>query len=166
LTFFAAIILKLPCKVTFHQFRKISADLRRSAPGHQHWPELAPWAEQLQAQWPPAIAGCHRLLLDDGRITLDLWFGDINDADHELDDSLNQQVDAWFLDGLPRRKIRTCGHQICSGQWRAWPTGRHAGHLYLRRFCPPRPAGSGLYHAENKGFGRKREMLTGEMARR
>ena len=46
---------------------------------HQRWPGLAHWAEQLQAQWPPPIGGCHRLILDDGRVTLDLWLGDIND---------------------------------------------------------------------------------------
>ncbi len=72
---FAVIILKLPCKDYISSVSKISADLRRFTAAHQHWPELAPWAEQLQAQWPQAIAGCHRLLLDDGRITLDLWFG-------------------------------------------------------------------------------------------
>lgn len=58
---------------------------------HQHWPELAPWAEQLQAQWPMPLPGCHRLLLDAGRVTLDLWFGDINELTSQLDDSLNQK---------------------------------------------------------------------------
>lgn len=71
---------------------------------HQHWPELAPWAEQLQAQWPMPLPGCHRLLLDEGRVTLDLWFGDINELTSKLDDSLNQKVDAWFLDGFAPAK--------------------------------------------------------------
>ena len=30
------------------------------------------------------------LLLDDGRVTLDIWLGDINDLTDRLDDSLNQ----------------------------------------------------------------------------
>ncbi|MDK6350990.1 MnmC family methyltransferase, partial [Bifidobacterium scardovii] len=67
-------------------------------------PELAPWAEQLQAQWPLPLPGCHRLLLDEGRVTLDLWFGDINELTSQLDDSLNQKVDAWFLDGFAPAK--------------------------------------------------------------
>jgi tRNA 5-methylaminomethyl-2-thiouridine biosynthesis bifunctional protein len=33
-----------------------------------------------------------------------LWFGDINELTNELDDSLNQQVDAWFLDGFAPAK--------------------------------------------------------------
>jgi tRNA 5-methylaminomethyl-2-thiouridine biosynthesis bifunctional protein len=35
--------------ISFEKFPLTSADLRLA---HQHWPELAPWAEQLQAQWP------------------------------------------------------------------------------------------------------------------
>ncbi|MCZ5362247.1 MnmC family methyltransferase [Escherichia coli] len=40
------------------------------------------------------LPGCHRLLLDEGHVTLDLWFGDINELTSQLDDSLNQKVDA------------------------------------------------------------------------
>lgn len=50
------------------------------------------------------LPGCHRLLLDEGRVTLDLWFGDINELTSQLDDSLNQKVDAWFLDGFAPAK--------------------------------------------------------------
>ena len=61
--------------ISFEKFPLKAEDLRLA---HQRWPELATWAEQLQAQWPLPIAGCHRLLLAEGRITLDLWFGDVN----------------------------------------------------------------------------------------
>lgn len=87
--------------ISFEKFPLTRADL---ALAHQHWPELAPWAEQLQAQWPLPLPGCHRLLLDEGRVTLDLWFGDINELTSQLDDSLNQKVDAWFLDGFAPAK--------------------------------------------------------------
>lgn len=46
--------------ISFEKFPLTRADL---ALAHQHWPELAPWAEQLQAQWPMPLPGCHRLLL-------------------------------------------------------------------------------------------------------
>ncbi|XOL95446.1 tRNA (5-methylaminomethyl-2-thiouridine)(34)-methyltransferase MnmD [Enterobacter hormaechei] len=91
-------------KITFHQFRKFPLTAHDLRLAHQRWPELAHWAEQLQAQWPPAIGGCHRLILDDGRVTLDLWLGDINDLTDKLDDSMHQKVDAWFLDGFAPAK--------------------------------------------------------------
>lgn len=87
--------------ISFEKFPLTAHDLRLA---HQRWPELTHWAEQLQAQWPPAIGGCHRLILDDGRVTLDLWLGDINDLTDKLDDSMNQKVDAWFLDGFAPAK--------------------------------------------------------------
>ncbi|MDI8750830.1 bifunctional tRNA (5-methylaminomethyl-2-thiouridine)(34)-methyltransferase MnmD/FAD-dependent 5-carboxymethylaminomethyl-2-thiouridine(34) oxidoreductase MnmC, partial [Salmonella enterica subsp. enterica serovar Montevideo] len=52
--------------ISFEKFPLTRDDL---ALAHQYWPELAPWAEQLQAQWPLPLPGCHRLLLDRGRVT-------------------------------------------------------------------------------------------------
>ncbi|STW80128.1 5-methylaminomethyl-2-thiouridine-forming enzyme mnmC [Klebsiella michiganensis] len=147
--------------ISFEKFPLKAEDLRLA---HQRWPELATWAEQLQAQWPLPIAGCHRLLLDEGRVTLDLWFGDINELTNELDDSLNQQVDAWFLDGFAPAKNpgHVDGGAVC-GDGSSGKTGGTPGHLHLRRLCAPRPAGGRFSMQKRKGFGRKREMLTGEM---
>ncbi len=131
--------------ISFEKYPLKAEDLR---PAHQRWPELAPWAQQLQAQWPSAFGGCHRLLLDGGRVTLDLWFGDINELTRELDDSLNQQVDARFLDGFaPAKNPDMWTQDLFSAMARLGATRRDAGHLYLRRFCPPWPAGGRLYHA-------------------
>ncbi|MEA7614564.1 intracellular growth attenuator family protein, partial [Salmonella enterica subsp. enterica serovar Anatum] len=40
--------------ISFEKFPLTRDDL---ALAHQHWPELAPWAEQLQAQWPLPLPG-------------------------------------------------------------------------------------------------------------
>ena len=50
------------------------------------------------------LAGCHRLLLDEGRVTLDLWFGDINELTSKLDDSLNQKWMPGFWTVSRRQK--------------------------------------------------------------
>ncbi|WP_163922290.1 FAD-dependent 5-carboxymethylaminomethyl-2-thiouridine(34) oxidoreductase MnmC [Photobacterium sp. Alg240-V54] len=62
------------------------------------WPELAQFAEQLQAHYPPAVADCHRIVLENGRITLDLWFGDINQSMPQLWLGNDGLIDAWLLD--------------------------------------------------------------------
>jgi hypothetical protein len=107
-----------------------------------------PRGPRLQEQWPLPLAGCHRLLLDEGRVTLDLWFGDINELTSKLDDSLNQKVDAWFLDGFAPAKIRICGRQRCLTQWPVWLARRHAGDLHLSRLCASGIAGSRIYDAK------------------
>ncbi len=133
--------------ISFEKFPLTAHDLRLA---HQRWPELAHWAEQLQTQWPPAIGGCHRLILDDGRVTLDLWLGDINDLTDKLDDSMNQKVDAWFLDGFaPAKNPDMWSPHLFSAMARL-ARRRDACYLHLRGLCPSWVAGGGVYHAENQ----------------
>lgn len=73
------------------------ADLRRAL---ALWPELAPWAEQLQEQYVALHAGFQRLHLAGGRVVLTLLIGDALDMLPQLD----ARIDAWFLDGFAPSK--------------------------------------------------------------
>lgn len=64
------------------------------------WPELAPFAEQLLAQYIAIHQGFQRMVLDHGRVTLTLLIGDALEQLPQLD----AQVDAWFLDGFAPAK--------------------------------------------------------------
>ena len=72
-------------------------DLIRAAAAY---PELAGMAEALAAQWHGLLPGFHRLVFDDGRVTLTLCIGDVQP-------SLRAQrfeADSIFLDGFsPQR---------------------------------------------------------------
>ncbi|QXA48887.1 bifunctional tRNA (5-methylaminomethyl-2-thiouridine)(34)-methyltransferase MnmD/FAD-dependent 5-carboxymethylaminomethyl-2-thiouridine(34) oxidoreductase MnmC [Enterobacter cancerogenus] len=147
--------------ISFEKFPLTAGDL---ALAHQHWPELAPWAEQLQAQWPPAIGGCHRLLLDGGRVTLDLWLGDINTLTDSLDDSMNQQVDAWFLDGFaPAKNPDMWTPHLFSAMARLARPGATLATFTSAGFVRRGLQEAGFTMRKTKGFGRKRDMLVGEM---
>jgi len=62
------------------------------------WPELKPIADQLIAQYPHPIAGCHRLNFPEERFSLDLWLGDAHDVFPSM--AKTSSVNAWFLDGF------------------------------------------------------------------
>jgi len=62
------------------------------------WPELKPIANQLIAQYPHPIAGCHRLSFPEERFSLDLWLGDAHDVFPSM--AKTSSVNAWFLDGF------------------------------------------------------------------
>ncbi|MGX8942042.1 bifunctional tRNA (5-methylaminomethyl-2-thiouridine)(34)-methyltransferase MnmD/FAD-dependent 5-carboxymethylaminomethyl-2-thiouridine(34) oxidoreductase MnmC [Symbiopectobacterium sp. Eva_TO] len=145
--------------ISFEKFPLRVADLEQA---HAHWPTLGPYAEALRQAWPSELPGCHRLILADGAITLDLWFGDINDLLPTLDDSLTHQVDAWFLDGFAPSKnpdmwtdnLFHAMARLCRAQG-TFATFTAAG--FVRR---------GLQQAcfdveKIKGYGQKREMLRG-----
>jgi tRNA 5-methylaminomethyl-2-thiouridine biosynthesis bifunctional protein len=147
--------------ISFEKFPLKAGDLRLA---HAHWPELAPWAEQLQTQWPLPVVGCHRLLLDGGRITLDVWFGDINTLTGTLDDTLNQKVDAWFLDGFaPAKNPDMWTPALFSAMARLSRPGGTLATFTSAGFVRRGLQDAGFTMQKRKGFGRKREMLTGEM---
>ncbi|MCX8956658.1 bifunctional tRNA (5-methylaminomethyl-2-thiouridine)(34)-methyltransferase MnmD/FAD-dependent 5-carboxymethylaminomethyl-2-thiouridine(34) oxidoreductase MnmC [Erwinia psidii] len=132
------------------------------ASAHANWPQLARFSAALREQWPAALRGCHRILLDGGRVTLDLWFGDINRLIDDIDDSLHQQVDAWFLDGFsPAKnpemwtpKLFSCMAKL-SREGGTLATFTSAG--FVRRGLQE----AGFVVTKRKGFGIKREMLCG-----
>ncbi|ERK11173.1 tRNA (5-methylaminomethyl-2-thiouridylate)-methyltransferase [Pantoea sp. AS-PWVM4] len=131
---------------------------------HAHWPELHPWAELLQQQWPAPLPGCQRLLFGGGEVTLDLWLGDINALIDTFDDSLHRQVDAWFLDGFAPAKnpeMWTAGLFAAMARM-ARPGGTLATFTsagFVRRGLQE----AGFHVSKRKGFGHKREMLTGQL---
>ena len=147
--------------ISFEKFPLTADDLRTA---HEHWPELALFAQQLQQQWPLPIAGCHRLLLDGGRVTLDLWFGDINELIPQLDDTLNNKVDAWFLDGFaPAKNPDMWTPQLFNAMARLARTGGTLATFTSAGFVRRGLIDAGFTMTKSKGFGRKREMLTGVM---
>ena len=113
---------------------------------------------------PLPFAGCHRLLLDEGRVTLDLWFGDINQLTNELDDSLNQQVDAWFLDGFaPAKNPDMWSQHLFSAMARLARPGATLATFTSAGFVRRGLQEAGFTMRKTKGFGRKRDMLVGTM---
>jgi len=148
--------------ISFEKFPLTPADL---ASAHAHWPELAPWAQQLQAQWPMALPGCQRVLLDDGRVTLDLWLGDINELVDTLDDTHNRQVDAWFLDGFaPSKNPDMWTPGLFAAMARLARPGGTLATFTSAGFVRRGLIDAGFNVVKRKGFGRKREMLTGALS--
>jgi tRNA 5-methylaminomethyl-2-thiouridine biosynthesis bifunctional protein len=61
---------------------------------------LACDARQLSRQFPPPVAGWHRLVFDEGRVRLSLWLGDAVAGLTDWCHAAGRAADAWFLDGF------------------------------------------------------------------
>lgn len=83
--------------VSVEKYPLNQADLQRAL---ALWPELAPYSEQLLAQYVALHPGFQRLVFAGGRIVLTLLIGDAL----ELLGQLDAKVDAWFLDGFAPAK--------------------------------------------------------------
>ena len=135
------------------------AELRRA---HAAWPALQPLSTALLRSYPVPIPGQHRIVLEDGRLTLDLVY---DDADHALEQwaqSPDIDVHAWLLDGFtPSRNPDMWTEKLygrmasLSRAGTTFATFTSAGHV--RRGL----AAAGFEVDKQAGFGGKREMLYG-----
>ena len=134
----------------------------------QRAPELAKLIEQLLANYPPLIAGCHRLNFIDDNITLDIWLGDAGDSLASLDTETaikRPYVDAWFLDGFAPSCNETLWAESIFTQMQRLSRPSTTAATYSCAGIVKRGLQThGFEINKVKGFGRKREMLTAVMA--
>lgn len=142
--------------ITTEKFPLSKTDLEQAL---SVWTELAGLSQQLIANYPPPLAGCHRLNWFDERLTIDLWLGD---ATSSLSQVTGQgKVDAWLLDGF----APSCNQELWSADLLAQIARLSKPHTTLATFSVAGAVKQGLKHhgftlAKRKGFGKKREMLT------
>lgn len=149
-------------------FRSLEAHpLSRSAMvrANAAWPELGRYSAALAAAWPPAMGGLHTLDFDGGRVRLQLYVGDVNEALAACGAAAHPELavaaDAWFLDGFaPARNpamwepavLRRVAALSRPGTTLATFTAASAVRTGL--------ADAGFAVERVPGFGRKREMLS------
>ncbi|KAB8312177.1 bifunctional tRNA (5-methylaminomethyl-2-thiouridine)(34)-methyltransferase MnmD/FAD-dependent 5-carboxymethylaminomethyl-2-thiouridine(34) oxidoreductase MnmC [Erwinia endophytica] len=149
-------------RLHFISCEKFPLNVSDLAHAHARWPELENYAAALRKQWPVPLPGCHRLLLDGGRVTLDLWFGDINQLIHTFDDSLYRQVDAWFLDGFaPAKNPEMWTPELFTCMAKMARTGGTLATFTSAGVVRRGLQEAGFTISKRKGFGPKREMLFG-----
>jgi tRNA 5-methylaminomethyl-2-thiouridine biosynthesis bifunctional protein len=129
-----------------------------------NWPALASLAAALMDHYPGLLPGQHRVLLERGRITLDLWWEDVADALPDLASRGVALVDAWFLDGFaPACNASMWSRQVLQAAARlshpmaSFATFTAAGQV--RRNL----VDAGFEVERAPGFGRKRECLRGHI---
>ncbi|MGF1689027.1 bifunctional tRNA (5-methylaminomethyl-2-thiouridine)(34)-methyltransferase MnmD/FAD-dependent 5-carboxymethylaminomethyl-2-thiouridine(34) oxidoreductase MnmC [Photobacterium japonica] len=150
--------------ISFEKFPVTKDDLIKA---HQSWPDLADVAEKLHAHYPPAVADCHRLVLEDGMITLDLWFGDIKDCMPQVWTDTRGIVDAWFLDGFaPSKNPEMWSQTLFDGMAKLARTDCTVATFTAAGFVRRGLIDAGFSMSKVKGFGTKREMLAGHIADR
>ncbi len=135
------------------------ADLKRA---HGRWPQLEAVADELQQHYPSLCHGHHQRRLFAGRVELTLMLGDATEMYADLD----YRVDAWYLDGFAPHKNPAMWNddlfrQVArlSRQNTTFATFTAAGAVRRRLEAV------GFETQRPSGFGRKRNMLTGTMAR-
>ena len=128
-----------------------AADLVRAAPE-----ALQPLAAQLAAQWPPPLAGLHRMAFEDGALVLTLALGDAAETVPQL--ALG--ADAFFLDGFaPDRNPDMWSPPLIKALARLARPGATLATWCTARGVRDALAASGFAVERRAGYAHKREML-------
>ncbi|TBW59011.1 bifunctional tRNA (5-methylaminomethyl-2-thiouridine)(34)-methyltransferase MnmD/FAD-dependent 5-carboxymethylaminomethyl-2-thiouridine(34) oxidoreductase MnmC [Marinobacter halodurans] len=143
--------------ISVERFPLTRSDLRRAL---ALWPELEPLADALLVEYPPLVAGTHRLIFDGGRVRLTLYFGEAREAWQ----SLSFQANAWFLDGFapalnPDLWAETLIQSVAEHSQPGTTFATFTAVGAVRRALQAQ----GFTVRKVPGFGRKREMLSGEL---
>ena len=147
--------------ISFEKYPLKRADLAQAL---QAWPDLAHYSNQLLTHYPINLAGCHRLEFDNGRIILDLYFGDVQDSINNMSYSHSGVVDAWYLDGFaPSKNPDMWQQQLFELMVDISRSNATLATFTAAGFVRRGLAEAGFEMKKAKGFGRKREMLIGTL---
>lgn len=125
------------------------------------WPELSQLSEELLASYLVIQPGMQTLVLDQGRVQLTLLAGD---ACEQLA-TLDAQVDAWFLDGFaPAKNPQMWSQELFDLLARLSAPGATLATFTSAGFVRRGLQQAGFAMQRVPGFGRKREMLCGQLA--
>ena len=146
----------------FFSFEKYPLDDNELNQALALWPELQPQTKALLKKWHRRVPGWNRWSFEEGRVRLTLALGDVTEVMPELP---NGVIDAWFLDGFaPAKNPEMWSNEVLSGIAR---TSRHGATLatytsagWVRRGLQQ----AGFSVERVPGFGRKREMMRGEIS--
>ncbi|MGY4068192.1 bifunctional tRNA (5-methylaminomethyl-2-thiouridine)(34)-methyltransferase MnmD/FAD-dependent 5-carboxymethylaminomethyl-2-thiouridine(34) oxidoreductase MnmC [Aeromonas caviae] len=145
--------------ISVEKYPLTQADLRKALAA---WPELATLSQPLIDQWPLPVSGCHRLLFADGRIRLDLWFGDIKEMLPQVPHPTTGLVDAWYLDGFsPAKNPEMWTQDLFDDLARLARPDATLSTFTCAGFVRRGLIAAGFAMKKVKGHGSKREMLAG-----
>ncbi|MFM5342936.1 bifunctional tRNA (5-methylaminomethyl-2-thiouridine)(34)-methyltransferase MnmD/FAD-dependent 5-carboxymethylaminomethyl-2-thiouridine(34) oxidoreductase MnmC [Aeromonas veronii] len=146
--------------ISFEKYPLTQDDLRKALAA---WPELGHLSQDLVAQWPLPVSGCHRLHFAGGRIRLDLWFGDIKDMLPQVPHRAEGLVDAWYLDGFsPAKNPEMWTQELFDGLARLARPDSSIATFTCAGFVRRGLIAAGFAMKKVKGHGSKREMLVGD----
>lgn len=148
-------------RLHFVSFEKFPMTQEALALCHQQFPSLSHYANQLRAQYPTPTAGCHRLHFLGGKITLDLWFGDVNELITQIPSSEAGVVDAWFLDGFaPSKNPEMWTNNLFTQMFRLAKPQASVATFTAAGLVRRGLAEAGFDVKKIPGYGNKREMVT------
>lgn len=125
---------------------------------NQHWMAFGQMVSELANTYSQLTDGLNKLSCCGGRVVLDLWIGDINETLPQI----HTTADAWFLDGFaPSKNGDMWSENLFKEIARLSQTNTTFSTFTSAGQVKRNLQAAGFKVNKVKGFGRKREMLSG-----
>ncbi|MCW8996991.1 MAG: bifunctional tRNA (5-methylaminomethyl-2-thiouridine)(34)-methyltransferase MnmD/FAD-dependent 5-carboxymethylaminomethyl-2-thiouridine(34) oxidoreductase MnmC [Psychromonas sp.] len=151
-------------RLLFTSFEKYPLSKQDLVNALRRWPSLNDYITPLIRQYPLALPGCQRILLEPFNVTLDLWFGDVQQTLPTLYRHHSGLFDCWYLDGFapsknPEMWSEALFKQIADSCKKNASIATFTAAGFVRRGLNA----AGFNMQKRKGYGKKREMLVGKI---
>lgn len=149
--------------LNFYSVEKYPIEAKEYEKIDSHWPELKSLSSLLRSKTCELEEGWNKFSFEDSSVCLHLWVGDVNDFLKEMKNQ-SIEINSWYLDGFsPSKNPEMWGIDImnlvaiCSKHETTFSTFTSVGQVKrnLRQ--------AGFQVEKIPGFGKKRDMLAGEM---
>lgn len=148
----------------FTSFEKYPLNIQDLKSALQRWPLLSEFSKALIAQYPLPLIGCHRITLDQFNIRLDLWFGDVSSSLPMLYCCDSGQFDCWYLDGFaPSKNPDMWSDSLFTEIAKTCKASATLATFTAAGFVRRGLQSAGFTIQKRKGYGKKREMLHGQL---
>ncbi len=149
--------------ISIEKFPISLADLKQAL---SLYPELNSYSQALLEQYPPTLAGCHRMHFLNNQVTLDLCLGDVHEVLGKIDSPAGGLVDSWFLDGFaPSKNPDMWSQALFTHMARLAKNHCHFATFTAAGFVKRGLIEAGFAVQKRPGHGRKRDMLAGSITK-
>lgn len=147
--------------ISIEKFPISHADLSKAL---SLYPQLKQYSQALLEQYPIPVAGCHRLSFLGGKVTLDLWLGDVHEVLPKIENKAKGLIDTWFLDGFaPSKNPDMWTQELFEYMALLAKDQCHFATFTAAGFVKRGLREAGFDVQKQPGHGRKRDMLAGSI---
>ena len=145
-----------PPALTFVSFEQYPMDRESLSRALSPWPDIAPLASRLLEAWQPEATGWQQH--DFGAVRLHLFLGDAREGMA----TIREAIDAWYLDGFnPKTNPELWELELMQALRAASSPNATLASYTAAGWVRRNLQSAGFAIAKRKGFGHKRDMITG-----
>lgn len=149
-------------KFKYTSFEKYPLSKHDLITAHNVWPELSVLTSELAQLYPDNITQDTKLVLADGKIEINIIFGDVNERIQQLQFEPEHNIDAWYLDGFaPSKNPDMWTQNLFNHMARLSNPSATVATFTAAGFVRRGLIEAGFTMQKGKGFGHKREMVFG-----